>query len=183
MRVYRSLFVALLSLVCMACGDGITSTKYCSLPARFSFSPVQSISQLNSSCNGMGEWCTIVASGDQYLFTKPSGSQGVANRTAMTGYKNFYMGLSGFIVGLPSIPEMGADRSVVTCYDLACSNCYAESYVAKPLVLHTDGTVTCRRCQRSYNLNDQGLVVSGPQGRNLYRYRIYYNGTSLAINN
>jgi hypothetical protein len=169
----------------ISCGtdNQLYNSKFCQLPALFSFSPVNSISQLYSSCENMGEWCTITTNGNQFLFTKPSGSQGQYNRTAITGYKSFYMGLSGFIIGKPNIPEVGEDYSTVTCFDLACRNCYDQRSVARSLVLQETGFAYCAYCKRTYNLNNIGQVSSGEEGLPLFRYRVYYGNNTLTINN
>ena len=182
-RLRGILAVAALLLLFAACGDDVVSNKYCSLPARFQFTPVNSISQLYSSCESMGEWCTILLQGSKFYFTKANGSQGEANRTALDGYTGFYMGLSGFIVGLPNIPEMGETFSVVTCYDLACRNCYDDYLVARRMELREGGAAYCSRCQRTYNLNNTGQVSSGEAGKPLFPYRVYYGNNTLSINN
>ena len=180
--MYKKIFIVLSLILFVACGDELTSSKYCNLPARFTFTPVNSISQLYSSCESMGEWCSIEVSGNQFLFTKPDGSQGKANRTALEGYTGFYMGLSGFIVGLPNIPELGETMSVVTCYDLACRNCYDDFIVARHLTLQ-QGYAFCSRCQRTYDLNNTGQVAHGEAGKPLFRYRVYYAANTISINN
>lgn len=169
-----------------SCSDGLVNNKYCKLPARFDFRPVNSISQLYTSCESMGEWCTITLneSGNKYLFAKPSGTPGEANRTAIDGYTAFYMGLCGFIVGLPNNPEMGESVPVVTCYDLACRNCYEDTdYLTRKLTLKQGGYAYCSRCQRTYDLNNIGQVSQGATGKPLYRYRVYYGNNTLSINN
>lgn len=164
------------------CGDAVVSGKYSNLPARFTFTPVNSISQLYTACNSMGEWCTITLSNSRFHFTNLSGT-GLANQTAQSGYTGFYMGLSGFIVGLPNLPEPGSDAPVVTCYDLACRNCYEDHSVTRPLQLQTGGWARCPRCQRSYSLNSTGIVSQGSAGKALYRYRVYYGNNTLSVNN
>ena len=176
-------FLGLCLCLLASCGDELSSNKFCSLPARFTFSPVNSISQLYSSCESMGEWCSIELTGNQFLFTKANGSQGKANRTALEGYTGFYMGLSGFIVGLPNIPELGETASIVTCYDLACRNCYDTAIVARPLTLRVGGYAYCSRCHRTYDLNNIGMVSDVESGNPLYRYRVYYGNNTLNINN
>lgn len=172
----------LLALSCTSCEDGVMSNRFCHLKARFTFSPVMSMPPLYTSCNSLGEWCTITTSNGQFVFSNLS-TTSTANRTALNGYSGFYMGLSGFIVGLPSIPEMGMDYSIVTCYDRACSNCYAESNVTKPLTIKVGGFAYCAKCQRTYDLNNIGIVANGTTGKNLYRYRVTYTGDVLLINN
>ena len=56
-RTYRTykIYILLLSMFfATACGDETISNKFCNLPAQFTFTPVQSISQLYSSCESMG---------------------------------------------------------------------------------------------------------------------------------
>lgn len=164
--------------------DAVVQQKYCNLPAKFSFNPVNSISQLYSSCESQGEWCTITLEADnRFHFCKPHGEPGLANIMAQAGYTGFYMGLCGFIVGLPYMPEMGASVPVVTCYDLACPNCYASDYVARRMILQEGGTSFCKRCSRTYDLNNTGLIATGATGRSLYRYRVYYGSNTLSIDN
>lgn len=158
------------------------SHKYSNMPAKFSFSPVSAYSQLYTACNSMGEWSTIRAEGAQFVFSNPTGSTSV-NRTQVQNYSGFYMGLSGFLVGLPNIPEMGSERPIVTCYDLSCSNCYHTNSVTKRLTLHTGGTATCSTCHRTYDLNNLGQVSQGEGGINLFRYRVFYGNNTLSIQN
>lgn len=134
----------------------------------------------------MGEWCTISIdqTGRVILFSKPDGKEpGRANITALDGYKGFYMGLTGFIVGLPNIPEVGDIQPVVTCYDLACRNCYETRSTIPRLVLQEGGYAHCSKCQRTYSLNNMGQVVQGDGGQPLYRYRVYYGNNTLSIIN
>lgn len=184
METFSRFLMFSVSLLLASCGDEVVSSKYCSLPANFTFSPVNSISQLHSSCESMGEWCTITLSGNTFLFAKPEGNPGKANRTAVDGYTGFYMGLCGFIVGLPNIPELGELVSVVTCYDLACRNCYeGTGYMTRRLALREGGYAYCSRCQRTYDLNNTGQVSQGEAGKPLFRYRVYYGSNTLSVNN
>lgn len=179
-QLSQALLVALLWTSCT--DDALVSHKYSNMPAKFSFSPVSAYSQLYTACNSMGEWSTIRAEGAQFVFSNPTGSTSV-NRTQVQNYSGFYMGLSGFLVGLPNIPEMGSERPIVTCYDLACSNCYHTNSVAKRLTLHTGGTATCSTCHRTYDLNNLGQVSQGEGGINLFRYRVFYGNNTLSIQN
>lgn len=181
----RAILAVCSLLLCLACGETeLVSRKFCDLPARFSYNPVSAVSQLYTSCNSMGQWCSIeLTKSQQFVFANPDGSTAV-NRTAVQNYTGFNMGLScGYLVGLPSIPELGTDYPVVTCYDRACSNCYEEAHVTKPLTLKTGGQAVCPKCDRIYDLNNQGLVSQGLPGKSLYRYRVYYSNNTLAINN
>lgn len=179
----RNCFIpSILLAALVSCSDGITSNRFCTLPARFNYTPVTSVHQLYAACNSLGEWCTITASSTQFIFSNPQGSTPVS-QTAVNNYNRPYMGLSGFIVGTPTIPEMGADLPIVTCFDLACSNCYAEATVTKRMELRQGGISYCPRCHRTYDLNNTGQVSLGDPGRPLYRYRVLYGSNTLSINN
>ncbi len=180
------LTLSLLALSATSCKE---DSMYSSLPARFSYSPVVSMPVLYAACNSLGEWCTITLKNDKFLFSNLSDTN-EAPRTSVSNYTGFYMGLCGFIVGLPNMPEMGNDYSVVTCYDLACSNCYADHYVTKPLTLLAGGFAHCSSCDLTYNLNSQGIVsdignntYGYTKFKSLYRYQVGYYNDKLTINN
>ena len=131
----------------------------------------------------MGEFCTITSDGQRYLFTDASNHTSPINATAIQAYGIPYLGLSGFIVGRLTIPEIGESDTRVVCFDRACSNCYHNYNITKPLVLQSSGYAKCNSCGRTYNLNDIGNISDGPQGRPLYRYRVSYFNYVLVINN
>ena len=185
-RIARILLA--LVLLPLSCSDEAVTNKYCNLPARFQFTPVNSISQLYSSCESMGEWCTITLSGNKFYFSKPNDKKpGEWPRVQLDGYTGFYMGLSGFILGLPNIPEVGETMPVVTCYDLACRNCWDDYMVSRKMELREGGLAFCSRCQRTYDLNNTGQVRLDPgkheTNHPLLRYRVYYGNNTLSINN
>jgi len=178
----RILSCLLAVLCCLSCSE--TETLYARLPAKFIMDNIYSVPQLYTACNSLGEFCTIYGNNNQYIFTSHNGSTPI-NKTALSQYSGFYLGLSGFIVGLPNIPEMGRDVPVVVCFDLACSNCYEEGNIAKRMMLQEGGYAYCSRCQRTYDLNNLGIVSLGEAGRSLFRYRVNYiaSSGSLIINN
>lgn len=152
---------------------------YSRMPARFTMENIFQAPVLNTACRSMGQFCTITAKGGQFYFESTNGQSSVP----ITGgyvYDGFYLGLSGFIVGLPEIPEMGKDISEVVCFDLACSNCYQDYGYAKPLQLKENGKAGCKSCGRNYNLNDLGRT---DEGRALFRYRVSLIGNTLVIAN
>ena len=177
------LFSCLLSLALLSCNDGEVSNKFCNLPARLTIENVQQAPVLFTACESMGEYCYITSDGQRFLFTNAQGKTDPINILAMTGYSGYYLGLDGFIVGKLTIPEMGEDMVRVVCYDRACSNCYQNYNITKPLVLQIGGYAKCNSCGRNYNLNDIGNVSDGPSGRPLYRYRVNYIAGALVIFN
>ena len=178
------LLVIVFCLLFIACSDGEVNHKYCDLPARLTIENVQQAPVLFTACESMGEYCNVTSDGQRFNFTDATNHTSYINITAMGGYSGYYLGLSGFIVGKLTIPEMGEDFVRVVCYDRACSNCYQEYHITKPLVLQTGGFAYCKNCQRTYDLNNVGNITSaGPAGRPLYRYRVNYIGNALVINN
>ena len=176
--------VLILSIVyCLfACSGEEVNSKFCNLPAHLTIRNVVG-GVLFTSCESMGEYCTITSNGQQFLCTDATGHTAPINITAEDVYSGYYLGLSGFIVGRLTIPEMGESDTRVVCYDRACSNCYQNYNITKPLVLLTGGYVKCNSCGRTYNLNDVGNISDGAGGRSLYRYRVNYIGNALVINN
>ena len=174
----------LLLLIFASCSKGEVSNKFCNLPARLTVENIQQAPVLYTACESMGEYCYITSDGQRFNFTDARNHTSSINITAMTDYSGYYLGLSGFIVGKLTIPEMGEDFVRVVCYDRACSNCYHDYNITKPLVLQTGGYAYCKNCQRTYDLNNIGNVTAaGPAGRSLYRYRVNYIGNVLVINN
>ena len=182
----RALLVyCLFSVLCFSCKEGAeVNNKFCSLPARLTIENVQQASVLYIACESMGEYCSITSDGQHFLFTNAANKTDKINILADSEYNGYYLGLSGLIVGKLTIPEMGEDYVRVVCYDRACSNCYQEYHITKPLVLQVGGSAYCKNCQRTYDLNNVGNVTSaGPAGRPLFRYRVNYIGNVLVINN
>ena len=159
-----------------------SETIYCNLPARFTMENIYQAPALYTACNSMGEFCTITAQGSTFVFTG-SKITSTVNRTALNDYAGFYLGLSGFIVGLPYIPEMGKDQSQIVCFDLACSNCYHDFTVTKRMTIKDGGFSYCSSCHRTYDLNNLGLISDGEAGKPLFRYRVNLIGNTLVIAN
>ncbi len=181
--ILKAITCCLLTVSCFSCSNDEVNNKYSNLPARLSITNVQQAPVLFTCCESMGEFCTVTSDGQRLIFTDATNHTSPINITAISGYSGFYLGLSGFIVGRLTIPEMGEDIARVVCYDRACSNCYESYNITKPLVLQTGGYAKCNNCQRTYNLNDIGNISDGIQGRPLYRYRVSYGNYALVISN
>lgn len=153
--------------------------------ARFTYSPVNAKPNLYRACTSLGEFCSITyPPGVNYVIKSPSTPSAVdyIPRTALHGYTGFVLGIGGgLIVGLPSIPEMLAQESQVTCYDLCCSNCYQNYHVLKQLEIQVGGVAVCYSCARSYDLNNQGIVTKGDAGRSLFRYYVHYYSPTFTL--
>ncbi|MBQ7443027.1 MAG: hypothetical protein IJS59_04055 [Bacteroidaceae bacterium] len=164
----------------LACSQ--TETSFSRLPARLVVSNTNTIPQLNAALGNPGEYCTIEQRAQSYRFTNLVGFTEV-NRTAMANYQSAYFGLSGFIVGTPSIPEPGQAVQQVVCFDLSCPNCYDNYAITKSMTLKEGGRAACASCSRTYDLNTQGIVAQGDPGKSLFRYRVTYAPYTLQINN
>ena len=170
-------------LLLTACRDGNVQNKFCKLPARLNIENVLQAPVLFTCCESMGEYCTVTSDGQRFLFTDVTNHTSAINITSIVGYSGYHLGLTGFIVGRLTIPEMGEDFTRVVCYDRACSNCYQNYNITKPLQLQTGGYAKCNNCGRTYNLNDIGNISNGPAGFSLFRYRVDYLSNALVINN
>ncbi len=179
----KALLLCAAAILPGSCGEA--EHTFCSLPARFHMDNVYQAAPLYTALNSMGEFCTISMekTGKRYVFCGANGTPAYVNISAQGQYTNNWVCLTGFVVGLPNIPEMGQDQSRVICYELACSNCYNDFNITKPLMLKDAGYAYCKSCKRTYNLNSQGMVSDGEAGRTLYRYRVSHIGSSLVISN
>lgn len=183
MKAYRIIILLLVTMVMAGCEKA--ENKYSNFSAHFTYTPVNSIPTLYRACTSYGEFCSItlpIGDVNRFHFTSVHGYD-VANRTAIQGYTGFILGLSGLIVGLPNIPELGQIEPTVVCYDLCCPNCYDESYISREMELREGGYTYCARCRRTYDLNNMGVVSQGDGGRSLFRYMVFYTGNTLAVNN
>lgn len=177
----------ILAAVMLSCGKA--ENMYSTYRARFSYTPVSAVPNLFRACTSPGEFCSITfPPGQSYVIKSPStpSSPDYITLTAIQGYRGFVLGVgSGLIVGLPNMPEMLAQESHVTSYDLCCPNCYSDYNVNRHLELHIGGTASCTSCQRHYDMNNQGIISRGNAGRSLFRYYVSYSNPTqtLTINN
>ena len=184
----KKLFIIAIAAILASCSnDGEVQSKYASYPARFSYSPVAACPSLQRACTGLGEFCIVDRPLDQQQRLRVRDNHGSSpdyiNPTALGNYSSIILGLGGsLIIGLPSLSELGGDQPVVTCYDGVCPNCYTSDHVTKQLVLN-EGFAKCNKCERTYDLNSQGIVTSEHGGHTLYRYAVGFNGTGVYVSN
>lgn len=183
----KKLFIIAFAALMAACTGDEVQSKYASYTAHFSFSPVAACPSLQRACTGLGEFCMVDRPIDQQQRIRVRDNHGsepdYINPTAMQGYTSVVLGLGGaLIIGLPSIAELGRDVPEVICYDGVCPNCYTTDHITKQLVLN-EGFAKCNKCERTYDLNNQGIVTSEQGGHTLYRYAVGYNGTGVYVSN
>ena len=85
----------------------------------FTYTYTNTIPELNAALGSMGEFCTIRTDGQNFIF---SGLKTSTTRplTAADTRVHPALGLSGLIVGLPNIPDVGADVSRVVNNHFLC---------------------------------------------------------------
>ena len=174
----------LLSIFLVSCDK--VEQSYSNYVARFSFTPTNIVPQLNAALNNPGQFCTITARNAQYVFHSPGIREDYKyTLTELDKKAGYVMGLSGFIVGVPIMAEQLSAQSSVVCFDLACPNCYEEASITRDLTLLENQQAKCARCGRLYDLNNQGIIADGAQGKSLYRYRVQYypSGNNLTVSN
>lgn len=181
-------FLSYLILLIVFCLTGCEKAEqtYSNNIARLTLISTNLIPHLNTSLNNPGEFCTITARNNTYVFHSPGLREDyVHERSELERKSNYVLGLAGLIVGTPIMADQLSSQATVVCFDLACPNCYEEAAITRNLTLMEGQRADCSRCERRYDLNTQGIVATGPSGRSLYRYRVNYypSGYTLTINN
>ncbi len=90
-------------------------------------------------------------------------------RTFILGYNN------GLIVGFSALNS----PATFYAFDLECPNCFDPNSIpmrSRPLSMTTSGQAVCGVCHRTYDLNNNGFIVSGDPGDKLTRYRATTTG-------
>lgn len=85
-------------------------------------------------------------------------------RTLILGYNN------GLIVGFGALGQ----PVVFYAYDRECPNCFDPGAIpvkSHPLTMSAGGIATCAQCRRQYDMNNNGFISSGDNGKRLTRYR------------
>ncbi len=168
------LMLVLLALT-TGCKDDSTNNTYSSDRAFMKFRPVTAVPLLYTACNSMGEFVAVSIGTNTFNFTTAAGKSSSYPFTAEI--KNYGQPecVSGFIIGISTQPDMNLQYPLL-CYELACPNCYKDSYIQTQLRFSATEELTCPRCKRSYSLQNQGVVTKGNEGRPLLQYRtVAYN--------
>ena len=163
-----------LMLFSVSCGEKATD-RYAHIRAFLQFRPVSASGPLLSAVTNPGMFCTIRIGTTHFLFAGPTGSSSSWPITDVVRNYGQPECVAGFVVGIASTPDMNGQMPIIA-YDLACPNCYAgDAMITKELTLSGE-KLTCSRCHRVYDLQSDGIVVSGDAGQPLLRYRsVAYN--------
>jgi hypothetical protein len=69
--------------------------------------------------------------------------------------------------------------AVLYAFDRECPNCFDPAAIplrSKPLSMSSSGIATCNVCKRQYDLNNNGFISAGEEGKRLTRYRATTTG-------
>ncbi len=191
----RNLFYLIIWLICLtltpvftACSSDDDNLYYTGSKASFSYSPVENSPLLMRALRNSGEFAiflnTVYNGSMRFVISNAQGTEETIQGTSVDYYKSMYFGISnGFIIGMPTLPEVGADIVSPVCFDVVCPNCYDNYSICKRLSLREGGFAFCSSCVRTYNLNNYGIVSDGDGGRSLFRYHITAAGSTMSIYN
>ena len=181
--------MVLLSFILGVCSCGESEFEYSGHKAYFIYDNSQHLDPtLSSAMNSLapGIFCRISTPTAGYVTFE--NNQGMTSRTAMTAIeekRTSVLGLyngSGVIVGFGTLSQ----PSTFYAYDAQCPNCYKETNIPRyQLSMNPIGVASCGRCSRTYDMNNGGIVSTGPGGDKLIRYRASTTGPNglLSINN
>ena len=171
---FQCLLLVLLLPFSFSCDDDLQN-EFSRQRAFFRYPMVNNTPELRAALNSPGMFCKITFPPKYYLFSDAYGHATQMNRTALEAYGKPIF-ISGFVVGTPSIPDMGGNFFTVA-YDLVCPTCYSESFISKTLDFNNKlGTeMKCNKCGRVYDLNNDGIIKSGGEGQRMFRYRMTYS--------
>ena len=170
-----------------SCSSDDVENLYSNEPARLYYSQVATTPQLRAALTSPGEFCIITYDLNKKLifFSDYKGNTTPANFTADIAYRKPISVAKGFVIGTPQLPSVSGNGYEPVCYDLVCPNCLRDNSITRQMVFSGYGKLHCGRCNRVYDLNNSGMVVSGEDGRTPLRYRFIYNQAQnvLLINN
>ena len=135
-------------------------------------------SAMNPSAPGI--FCIVTKSmrnGANYFdFTSSAGQTSSKIFNALDERRTLALGYNGsIIVGFGALSQ----PAVFYAFDRECPNCFDPNAIpikSRPLSLTTTGLATCGVCHRNYDLNNNGFISSGDDGKRLTRYRAATTG-------
>lgn len=178
-----NIYIALLLLtVFSACADSEYSNYRCHLVINNNIIKDNTLASAMNE-NSTGVFCRISLDGTrQYKFeSNQGGTPTYGTLTAIDQNAKWAIGVyNGIIVGFSNIDH------TFMAYDNQCRNCYESSGLTRyALTMNTNGTATCKNCRRIYDMNNNGNIINGDNGKGLIRYRASTTGPLgvLSVNN
>lgn len=186
MRTLRHIFMALQAVIILtACTAD--NYEYCNYQAYFYFDCNIHVGTVLEGCLSPlapGQFCIVrqnqvngvrhieLQLSDQVTHDVPITIDNEAQRSCILGLDN------GLIIGCSSL-----NNGALYIFDRLCPNCLKNT-MHKQLQWTNNGLwVKCPKCERCYDLNNSGYVVSGDSGDKLLRYRGSYMNSLLWIQN
>ncbi len=166
-------------LLFTSCGDA--EYEYSGYSCYFIFDNTASRSALLATAMNQlspGIFCHITVSGNYFKFeTNASSQTETVAMTAIDQNRTIELGIynnTGIIVGFGNLNN----PATFYAYDFQCPNCYKSTYLPRySLSMDSSGKAKCSKCQREYDMNNDGIVSSGEAGDKLIRYRASTTGT------
>ena len=86
---------------------------------------------------------------------------------------------NGLVIGCSTL-----NSGQIYAFDRICPNCVNNNGIKTTLQWENNGLwLKCHKCERVYDLNNNGFIVKGESGDKLLRYRASYDGKVLFISN
>ena len=180
MKIFAFLITYILLLIFTSCE---AENEYSTWPCRFAYDNSVHQDAALSSCmdvNVPGMFCLITESvrgGVKYLNFKTNHNM-TSSQTETEAEKRaeYILGLNnGIIVGFGAL----SSPPVFYAFDRECPNCFDPEAIpikSRPLSMGVNGIATCGVCHRQYDLNNNGFISSGENGKRLTRYRASTTG-------
>ena len=160
-----------------SCGD--IENEYSSHAAYLHFDNSTQLDQtLGAALTGLTSniFCRIYVSGPSQLnFQNNQGASSTVRLTARETQYPIALGINnetGIIVGY-------GFGGTLYCYDACCANCYNNGKMLQLLSMNSAGIATCSKCNRQYDLTNNGL---SPQGGRLEHYAATVSGQPVTLN-
>lgn len=127
-----------------------------------------------------GVFCTITRGMEKgverFYFTNNAGQHSNIPLNALDTRRTLILGLNdGVIVGYGTMDT----PAKFYAFDRECPNCFDPQAIplrSHPLSVGSNAMATCATCKRQYNLNNDGFVASGDNGKKLTHYRAITTG-------
>ena len=182
MRRSIFLFACLCSLLLSACNDSENEYTIGACLVIIDNSVHQDPTLASAmNINAPGVFCTITKGlengANKFFFSNNVGQHSSVALNALDSRRTLILGYNeGIIVGFGNVDYPAR----FVAYDRECPNCFDPQGIpirSHPLSVSGNGMATCGTCKRQYNLNNNGFVASGDNGKRLTRYRAQTTGT------
>lgn len=158
------LIVAIVLFALCGCSDSVTSLYSYRERVFCQFNTLEYATTLNMVMDNYGEYATLRMDNSSVPSKIEVKYRSTTEAHTDALITHFQLGLGGLIVGTNLI---GAYR----CYDLACPICDRNN---RRLTLTNDGYAKCAKCGVVFDLNNDGVIYTVPEGANLPVHRGLY---------